>query len=144
MLGTRKLPELFSTSKLSRKRRRVSRGQTRHPSSLQIVVQLPVIPADQLFAVVGGLFELLPVLLLLLLQLPPAVTGGLFELFVVVLQVAATLPGDIAFGDVGDSLHPIITAVANKSAVPMILIASPLNCLRSLSDSDICCKGAIS
>jgi hypothetical protein len=143
MLGTRKLPELFSTSKLSWKRRRGSRSQTRHPFSLQIVVQLPVIPADQLFAVVGGLFELLPVLLLLL-QLPPAVTGGLFELFVVVLQVAATLPGDIAFGDVGDSLHPIITAVANKSAVPMILIASPLNCLRSLSDGDICREGAIS
>jgi len=71
--------------------------------------------------VVGGLFELLPVLLLVP-QLP-AVTGGLFELLVVVLQDAATLPGDIAFGDVGDSLHPISTAVASRSEVPIILIA---------------------
>jgi hypothetical protein len=74
---------------------------------------------DQFPAVVGGLLELLVVLLLFwLLQPPPAVVGGLLSLFVVVPQdreaftLSATAAGD---GPVGDGLQPRTNSDATDS-----------------------------
>jgi hypothetical protein len=85
-----------------------------------------------LLAVTGGLLLLLPVLPLLLLLLLllfdpqfPAVVGGLFELLVVVLQLRLTSLGAIAFGAVGASLHAVSNTAAIRTPADRTFILAP-------------------
>jgi hypothetical protein len=72
------------------------------------------------------LLLLLFVLLLFVLQLL-AVVGGLLELLLVLLQDAATSGADICFGDVGDSLQPANSAATIRIELPIIFMQSSIS-----------------
>jgi hypothetical protein len=55
-----------------------------------------------------------------------AVTGGLLELLVFELHDAESVGVGMTFGEVGDSLHPTSTAATSRSALPILIVIPSL------------------